>query len=288
MTKFAFLIAASANYIPGLNALFNSLADHNHKEDIILIDFNLPQDFLDTLKHLPFSVRLVKIKGEKDQVRGTAIERFRVAVELGKEYEAICLLDADMFVVSNSQLFFEIASKGFIVTGSNGMIINFNKAYQEQYQTFLGKDEWPYAKIHTSCPIFISPQDLDWFDTLYKARQISTWDDFLYLNILGIKLGKDKKMLVMPPYCFTGIHHFGVKPETGWFEKAGLILSGTEEQAYMIHGKWWDKGWRDDLPRTMARFFKDEGMSGKSIEKSERSTALAYKLFTKYSRTIGS
>jgi hypothetical protein len=282
MTRFAFITAASENYLPGLKAFFNSLVDNSHRDDVILLSFRLPKDFLEWLKTLPFEVRIVEMLGG-DQVQETAIERFRVAAELGKDYEAICLVEGDIFLVANNQLWFDLAAKGFIVTGSNGMIVNFEKGYQKQYNIDLGVDNYIYPKVHTTVPIFLPSSDLDWFSTFYNGRMNArSFDDVFGLNILGIKMGKDKRMVCMPPYCFTGIHHFGVKPETGWMDKDGLILSGTEEQVYMIHGKWWDEGWRSDLPRTMELYFKREGMSGKSCQRVYNSIDLGYKLFRKY------
>ncbi|MCK4307119.1 hypothetical protein KAW50_02705 [candidate division WOR-3 bacterium] len=280
-SKFAWIIAGSSNYIPGITAFMNSARALGHKEDIILLSFRLPDEFLKEVQEKIGNVRIVNIQGE-DQVRGTAIERFRVAVEMGKEYKAICLLDADMFLTANCDLFFRIAEAGFIVTGSNGMIINFNKAYQKQYNCFLEKDEWPYPKVHTSAPIFLGPKHLDWFERLYNSRRIDSWDDFLYLNLLGIKMGKYKDMIVLPPYVFTGIHHFGVKPVTGWMNKNGMILSRTEEVIYIAHGKFWDKGWYTGLMEPMERYYKDEQLGKRQKERGLYSRKVMMDCFLEY------
>lgn len=281
--KFAWLIAGSENYIPGIRAFLNSMIAHKHKDDVILIGFKLPESFINWLSNLPLNIRLVKVD-EGDQIKETAIRRFKTAVEYGKDYEAICLMDADMFLVCNCNLFFEIASKEFIVTGSNGMVINFNTAYQKKYKIDLGQPEYIYTKVHTTAPIFLSPKDLDWFQKLYDSKRVDHFDDFLYLNILGIKMDKHKRMLVLPPYLFTGIHHFGVKPETGWFRKEGVMLTGTEEQAYIIHGKWWDKGWTSDLMLVMSKYFKDNNMGTKCVQKTQNSIKVAYEEFCRYNK----
>lgn len=259
-SKYAFVVAASTNYIPGLVALFNSLKRLENEHDVILISFQIPDAYLHTLADYPYKIRVVESDGESQQ-QATAIERFNVACNLGHEYDAICLLDADMFLEANVDVFFLAASKGMIVTGSNGMIINFNKGYQDQYECYLEKEDWPYPQIHTSVPIFLDASNFDWFETLYESRRIDAWDDFLYLNLLGIKLEKYKYMICMPPYAFTGIHHWQMKPETAAMEKGELLLSGTEEQIYMIHGKWWDEGWLQDLVPTMERYWHDEEIS---------------------------
>jgi len=280
--RFAYLIAASPNYIPGLDAFFNSVRSYQPSVDVILVSFRLSDAELERYDGLSDNLRVVKIDSD-DQVRGTAIERFRIGYEYGREYDAICLLDADMFLTASNSLFFEIASKGFVVTGSNGMIVNFGEDYQKKYGINLGKKSLPYPKVHTTVPVFISPRDLDWFKELYNARRVDSFDDLWMFNVIGIKLGIDKRMLVMPPYCFTGIHHFGVKPVTGWIQKEGLILSGTEEQVYMIHGKWWDEGWRKDLTPQMERFYNEEGSHQKFKEQTQKSIEIAYNKFRQLS-----
>lgn len=253
-SEYAFVVGASDNYVPGVVAMLNSMECHGHTADVLMIPWNLPGEFLDSLNKYSFGIRLFPNEIEH-QVLATAIERFRVAYEQGIAYKAICLLDADMFLLENVDLFFQVAAAGFIVTGSNGMIINFNKKYQEQYYLELDEPEWPYKKVHTTAPIFISPQDLDWFDQLYNSRRIDSWDDFLYLNILGIKLEKYKRMLCMPPYAFTGIHHWHLKVETGLVRKGpDLVLAGTEEAVYMAHGKFWEENYCKDLVQIMDQY----------------------------------
>jgi hypothetical protein len=229
--KYCFIVAYTDNYLPGFTALKNSIKKY-------------------------MDVELIAHHGTS--VRDTAIERFKIAYDICDKYDAICLMDADMFLTADCTLFFDIASKGFIVTGSNGMIIDFNRDFQKRYDVDLGSSEYAYAKIHTTVPIFINHENIDWFYELYNTRRIDHWDDFLFLNILGIKMGKHKRILCMPPYAFTGIHHWQMKPETAVMKKGNMLLSGTEEQIYMVHGKWWDKGWLQDLEPTMSRYFKDE------------------------------
>lgn len=266
--SYAFVVAASSNYISGLRAMFNSLERLNNEHEVALISFRLPDEFLEDLSNYSFKIKVFDQEGD-NQVHATAIERFRWACQVAPYYDAICLMDADMWFAADCTRFFDVAKGGMIVTGSNGMIINFNRAYQEQYDCFLGQNEWPYPLIHTSAPIFISESDTDWFQALYESRRIDHWDDFLYLNILGIKMGKDAKMICMPPYAFTGIHHWHMKPETAVMDKGGLLLSGTEEQVYIVHGKWWDEGWLQDLLPTMQGFWKDEEIGFKGQRRTK-------------------
>lgn len=250
--NFAFIVAASENYRPAIKAMFSSLERIDNKYPVIFIAFRYGDH-----PNVSFPVRRIDVDGP-DQVLGTAIDRFKYAAELAPEYDAICLLDADFFFLRPVDLFFEVAAKGFIVTGSNGMVIDFNREYQTRYGIDMGADEFVYMKLHTTAPIWINHENTDWFSALYNARRVDGWDDFLYLNLLGVHMGKDKKMICLPPYSLTGIHHWMMKPATAAFYKGGILMSGTEEEIFMVHGKWWDEGWVNDLMPTMERYLRDE------------------------------
>lgn len=255
-SRFAFVVAWSDNYLPGVTALRNSIHEHMPGTDII--------------------------EHHGQGVHDTAIERFRIACDVAGHYDAICLMDADMFLLCPVDLFFEIAAAGFIVTGSNGMVIDYNREYQERYGIDLGREHFIYTKLHTTAPIFISRQDTDWFDALYNARRVDSWDDFLYLNLLGVLMGKDRIMLCMPPYAFTGIHHWQLKPATALMEKDGILMSGTEEEVYMVHGKWWDEGWLQDLMPTMTRYLRDEHIGEKGERRVKQAIGLIEREFARF------
>jgi hypothetical protein len=282
VAEYAFVVAASADYLPGLRTLLNSIEAVGAEADVLLAEHDIPLNVLVDLQVRHPNLCVVTRPLAESVVQGTALERFRLAYQEGSEYRAVCLMDADMWLTADPRRFFEVAAAGFIVGASNGMIINFGRAYQEQYQCFLDPPhevDCVYPQTHTTAPIFLGPCDLDWFEALYSSRRIDSWDDFLYLNLLGIKLGKSDHMIILPPYTFTGIHHWQVKPETSVREKAGLLLSGTEEQVYMIHGKWWDQAYREAMLSVMAPYLEGEQMGEKCCRRTAEAVDLIYRKF---------
>lgn len=277
MTNYAFIVAASAGYAPAIRAMFNSLETLGNKHKVVFVSYKF-RDIPD----VNFPVEFIESTEQECSVKGTAIERFKVAYEVAPEYDAICLLDADMFFIRNVDLFFDIAAAGFIVTASNGMVIDYNREFQARYNLDMGSDHFVYTKLHTSAPIWINHENTDWFERLYNSRRIDSWDDFLYLNLIGAYMGKDKKMICLPPYSCTGIHHWQLKPATALFEKGGQILTGTEEEVYMIHGKWWDDGWYNDMMPTMERYLKDENIGDMGRRRVENALSLSKNLFDKF------
>ena len=266
-SKNLIVVPASENYLPGLTALLNSIEYHKIDADVLLVSFRLPENYLERIQEaFDFQINIVKTDEGESQVLQTAIERFKYAVEYGKQYDSICILDADMYFMANVDVYFQIASKGFIITSHNGMIVNFNKEYQKKYGVDLGSKEYPYLKIHCTVPTWVGPQDLDWFDRLYNSKRIDDFDDLLFLNVLGIAMGKDKRMISLQAFQTTNIHHFCVKPVTGIIRKGNLITSGVEGEMLSMHGKWWDEPYYKDIATTMERYFKDEMLGNRQKE----------------------
>ena len=156
-SKNLIVVAASENYLAMLNALLNSIDYYHIDADVLLVSFRLPQEYLNKIQEIfDFQINVVKSDGES-QVQGTAIERFRYAVEYGKQYDAICLLDCDMFFVDDVARYFFAASKGLIIVGANGMQISFTKEHQMRYKIDLGSNNYPHYLIHTTAPYFWDP-----------------------------------------------------------------------------------------------------------------------------------
>jgi len=247
--KYCFIVAYTDNYLPGFTALKNSIKKY-------------------------MDVELIAHHGTS--VKDTAIERFKIAYDICDKYDAICLMDADMFLTADCTLFFDIASKGFIVTGSNGML--HDNLFKKDWDIDLNS---PYVKIHTTVPIFINHENIDWFIDLYNKKDIPGWNDFIFLNALGIE--RQNKMLCLPPYTFTGIHHWQMKPETSVMKRDNTIISGTEEAVYMVHGKWWYDGWIDHCKITMESYFKDEQIGERGRARTYQAIAILKAEFDKLS-----
>jgi len=258
MPRYAYIIPSSYDYIPGLAALLASIEKYTPNVDIVLVSYDIPTDFLTSLGKFTFNV-IDKPQSEPDQKLATIIERFRVTAEVMPNYDAICFMDADMFLLGDVILFFDIAAKGFIVTAHNGGIIGFTKEHQRLGKADLGVDNYIYTKTHTAVPVFASALDADWFAAVYRDYDRNALDDYTLLNLKGIQLEKFKRMISLPSYAFTGIHHWQLKPETSLMRMGNLVLTGTEEQPYMTHGKWWDKGWIDSLMQVAERHLVDFG-----------------------------
>jgi len=68
-SKNLIVVAASSNYLPGINALFNSIDYHKIDADVLLLSFRLPEDYLSKIQEVfDFNINIVRSEGG-DQVK---------------------------------------------------------------------------------------------------------------------------------------------------------------------------------------------------------------------------
>ena len=99
-------------------------------------------------------------------------------------------------------------------------------------------------------------------------------------------MGKTKKMITFSPFKMSNIHHWSMKVETGMMRKVGnmgdLILTGTEEEVLMNHGKFWDENYAKDLFKVMQGYLKNEGFTERHERRVLASREVMIEEFIKY------
>ena len=113
MKKYAIFVAATDNYLMYLNALLNSIVKRELYKSVdltvYLMHYQFPIDYCKkATEKLPFKFIPLEIKKsaiehpqETKRIEFVKRARFKYTVDYGMDYDAICLLDADMFIVSD-------------------------------------------------------------------------------------------------------------------------------------------------------------------------------------------
>jgi len=119
--RHAFIVSACKKYVPELCALLNSLEMIGNKHDVFVIGYELPDEFVEQFAYakinsftegsssslpqeinkLGFKVFYYPIPEAEAREYGGESEilcrkRYWYAGEWGKDYDSVCLLDADM------------------------------------------------------------------------------------------------------------------------------------------------------------------------------------------------
>jgi len=266
MSKYAIFIAASWNYVQYLNALLNSLEKRKINVDVYVLHWEFEQKYLDAIQCFPYKVIPIEIKEADHDIKGVGEPgknlfikqaRFHYIAKYGKDYDAICLLDADNFIVSeNFMNFFEL------VKGTN-KLIGCEESYKweldSKYQC-KGKTLFPEPvkalKFMCSVPVIF---DFNQWEEVFKTYNemafhsyeipkepgqrikrigdIYTWSISVYLN------NRQNDCILFPMHTMTQVHG---TMGTFWcgVDKHGDNWKARDgKEVYSIHGRIGTKNW---------------------------------------------
>src|SRR5580658_1746544 len=100
-TAYAYIVASNTRYLPGLNAIINSLDLVGNKHDLHVLNWQLPHAYVDAALFADLSYRVIFHDITADEVawlgEAEVLMRKRYALPSRLDYDAYCILDADMF-----------------------------------------------------------------------------------------------------------------------------------------------------------------------------------------------
>jgi len=299
MSKYAYIVGACSKYTVELCALLNSLDYVGNKFDFHILGINLPEEFTSQFDKVGYKIIYHNISEKEIQESHgiseiTCRKRYWYAGEIGKEYEAICVLDADMIFVRDPWQFFEIAAKtGFVL----GVSKEQNEKYEDPNHRFKG--EWIIPKGTQpesdlcNCPLFVDTKIwgeafkkswdifIDGFpDTNFKAP------DMAALNIMLLKYGSSNKTIALPNVQWLSTNEQALKLYQRAVNDRGKIKTETGIPIFSYHGHYGHIKWREcqlaNRHHCAQGYFK---ASGESLECSDNiakgSLNLLYERFKK-------
>lgn len=256
--NYAFVVGATYSYTPELCALLNSLDYVGNKADVHVLGIELKPEFTDQFSKLNYRVILHDIPESEWQPEGGRSEivcrkRYWYAAEFGKDYDAVCVLDADLVFCRDPLPYFEIAAKtGFIL----GPCKEQNKVYNDPHHQFNGEWLIPEGyyndKDMCNCPVFIDAKKWEtplrnswlWF---LEGRENGTnmkCPDMDCMNIAFIKYAGRDNLLTMAGNQWLGTNEQHLKPYIRAVNMRGMIQTESGIPIFSYHGQYYKEKWR--------------------------------------------
>ena len=260
LSQYAYIVAACKKYIPEINGLLNSLDACGNKQDVHVWHYDWPTDYLQAVVETEWTFSLIMHKIEEPEARQFGGEaeivcrkRYWYAAEIGKEYEAICVLDADLIFTRDPKQFMKIAAKtGFIV----GTHKEQNKVYDHEHHLAQGKilvdPEFWNDKDLCNCPLFIDaklherPLKRSWEifadgfpETNFRAPDMDA------MNISFIEAGLYDSIIKLSNHAWLGTNESILKPYTRAVLRRDKLFTENGQEIFCFHGQYYKKKWRD-------------------------------------------
>lgn len=280
--SFAVFVASSWDYIQFTNALLNSIDRHQIPADVYLLHDFPPNNYLrDAGQRLSrfHAVPVERAHFRFDASKGLAVSdslfrkqsRFRYVREIGARYEAVALLDADMFLVTRNfnNLFELVAGTSKLVGCNERFKWVFDRSYEFGDRPIF---DLPVraTKFHCSVPIVLDAKRwgdvFDYYNQIaFAAYQVAPrfpggikWmGDIESWNIAVYKCGRADDVVLFPMETMTQVHGTNALPRSrirktreGWFSDAG-------DEVFTIHGRVGTDQWEQDQFDKLNKFVRD-------------------------------
>jgi hypothetical protein len=257
LAKYSYIVAACSKYTPELCALLNSLdyVGNTYDVHLIWVPRNDDKEFINQLEKLSYKVILHEISPQEVEAsRGvsevTCRKRYWYAAEVGKDYDAICVLDADLIFCRNPWHYFEIAkATGFVL----GVSKEQNKVYDHEHHEVNGQWIWSVPrgtyndKDLCNCPLFVNPAI--WGDALRMS-----WDVFINggfrapdmdaMNLALLQYGSRGETIVLPGIQWLGTNEQMLKPYIRVVERHNNLWTECGIEIMTYHGQYYKDPWR--------------------------------------------
>lgn len=283
--KYAFIVSACSKYLPELTAMLNSLDMIGNNHPVHIIGYNLPNEFVSQLTKLSYPAHLYEIPEAEAREFGGEGEilcrkRYWYAAEWGETlgYDAVCVLDADMFFIRPVDQYFKIASQCGFICGAG---LEQKRIYGEEPNQKVGGVQlipptWN-AKDIACAPLFFDPKK--WGDLFRRSWTIFSEGfpttnfkapDMESYNLLILAGQHQDDVLLLSNYSLVGTNEKLLKPYTRMTVQGDKLL-WTEggEPIYIVHGQFYKARWRRQ------QLLNRHGCAAGYLGFAERSDAMA-------------
>jgi len=255
MKMYAAFTSVTDNYRQYLNALLNSLDYHGHNLDVHVLAIDVNEEWINYIESRDWILNIYFHRFTLDQCmqmfqsnKNLSSKKLRyhfLNTHILKDYYAVVLLDADMFVVRNIEPFLKMVMRTDVILGVNERF----KWYLDNYA--VNGTQLPKRKMDwmiCNAPLFFAPHmQTEFIEHAFKNATAVTDlsrgglvpSDLFTMNVSLYTSGAYENVVQLPHYAWTGVHIGYTDMLTRISKQAdGMWYSWFGDYVYMIHGRW--------------------------------------------------
>lgn len=259
-SQYAYVVCADIRYLPEVVAELNSLDYVGNKQDVHFYGYKIPKEVIYQFELLSYRVIFHNITDEEIKESHGLSEvvcrkRYWFANKIGKLYDAICVLDADMIFCRNPIHYFEIAAKTGLVLCA---VKEQKQSYKDPHHKFKGEWIMPEGFIPEfdlcNCPLFVDTKI--WGEALRDSFAIFMGGfnemkgdnfrgpDMAAMNLMLCKYGSNDKTIGLSNVQWLGVNEKLLKPYMRVVKDKGTLKTECGDLIFSYHGQFYHPLWR--------------------------------------------
>jgi hypothetical protein len=247
--RFAFVATISPGYMFSLNATMNAMKYYGTEADFHIVHHEaMTQEYMDACsKAFPFKVVWNLIKQREpnrvynDLYHAFFAEKYWWANHIKDDYDAVCIIDGDLFLCGNMNEWFEKAfnEKKLITADHKHSMFPVESLYKHSIDDIRDR---MYAAL-ADFPVFFDPKHhnqflKDWYDfTFDYAVTDERSHPLIAMNRSIRKNIKQEDIIVLDGHQWVCDFNYW---ETRYVERDMMMFN--PERVYAIHNRWWKEG----------------------------------------------
>lgn len=287
--QYAVVMTATSGMLPGVNAFANGLDYYGNKVDFYLVGDEKIEEYVAKAQRVPdfnvnFFFKSIK-QGNRDwpvpperkggwQVR---FFRYRQALEIGKDYDSVMIVDADMLCLNNLMTYFKLAHDSKrIILPTNPWGIKLENILKSGTDGLRGASSPPYHNM----PLFVDVQKWQWFlEEVWKNGLSNSYGDMVNVSrtIIDNKLYA-YDVFAVPNQLWILSTFYLEKIRLGKLDGKEYLMQ-MEEKINTVHRRWWDNG----VCQKFISDINDRKVPG-SLEKAQNNVKLFWTMYKKFNQ----
>ena len=258
---YAFVVSSNERYLECLNVFLNSLESVGNRNDVHIVSWDLPKEYLEKLPELSFKTIIYEVSDDpkmQEIGEGEVLMRYRYELASKLNYDSVCVMDADSLVARNLDIWFEITANTDVIIGCG---LEQKRWYgdPEEHHKVNGKHFikpiWNDKDICCS-PLFFNPKKFG--DAMHFSWSIIADYDFEHrfkgpdmdgLAMAILKFGYKDRVIALAEATWSGLHETLLKPFSHISENHEMLWTINGEEIWVIHGQFLNEiwlGWQRD------------------------------------------
>lgn len=262
--NFANFVVSDKGYLAYCHALLNSLEQCKIYYPLYFLHYKIPQEYFIEANKL-FSFEIIPVELTDEDFNNFKVpnknlflkqSRFKFIQQYAAQYDAVCMFDADMFLVSPN------FSNFYNLVANTRYLIGCNERYKWQFTNRYIYNEAPIfqgrgikaTKFHCSVPIIFDYKQ--WVEVFNFYNELMLYGeeihpkngrqpigDMFCWNISVCKNKRENDIVLFPMETMTQVHYSNVFPWTRIFKDGTMWRTFAGDEVYSVHGRICNPNW---------------------------------------------